>query len=92
MLDATAHSLLLQRCRSSMSALAFFLLYQIVPHRHVPWRHALLGGVVAALLFEAAKEVLRASTCHTSPTYSLVYGTFAVVPDLPRSGCTCRGW
>jgi len=59
--------------------LAFFLVYKIVPHRHVPWRHALVGSVVAAVLFEAAKELFGVYVRHAT-TYSLVYGAFAAVP------------
>jgi len=78
-LPATLQSLLLRAVPVSMSALAFFLLYRILPHRHVPWRHALLGGVVAAFLFETAKQ-LFAFYVHAAPTYNLVYGAFAAVP------------
>ncbi|HET9470674.1 MAG TPA: YihY family inner membrane protein, partial [Usitatibacter sp.] len=59
--------------------LAFFLVYKVVPHRHVPWRHALAGSVVAAVLFEAAKELFAVYVKHAT-TYSLVYGAFAAVP------------
>jgi membrane protein len=62
-----------------MSTLAFFLLYRIIPHRHVPWRHALLGGAVAAFLFESAKQIFSYYV-HAAPTYNLVYGAFAAVP------------
>ena len=74
-----AGSLLIRAVPASVSALAFFLVYRIVPHRPVPWRHALVGGVVAAILFEAAKELFAAYIRH-APTYNLVYGTFALVP------------
>ncbi|HEX3097953.1 MAG TPA: YihY family inner membrane protein [Usitatibacter sp.] len=59
--------------------LAFFLVYKVVPHRHVPWRHAVVGSVVAAVLFEAAKELFAVYVKHAT-TYSLVYGAFAAVP------------
>jgi membrane protein len=59
--------------------LAFFLVYKIVPHRHVPWRHATAGSAIAALLFEAAKELFGVYVRHAT-TYSLVYGAFAAVP------------
>lgn len=73
------HSRALRIVPVSMSALAFFLMYVIIPHRRVPWRHALAGGVAAAILFEAAKE-LFAIYVRYAPTYNLVYGTFAAVP------------
>jgi len=59
--------------------LAFFLVYKVVPHRHVPWRHALVGSLVAAVLFDAAKELFAVYVRHAT-TYSLVYGAFAAFP------------
>ena len=37
------------------AAAGFTLVYKIVPYLRVRWRHALAGGVLAALGFEAAK-------------------------------------
>jgi membrane protein len=76
---ANAHGLLLRAVPATMSAVAFFLIYRIVPHRRVPYRHAALGAIVAALLFEAAKQLFTFYV-RMSPTYSLVYGAFAAVP------------
>ncbi|HUI99660.1 MAG TPA: YihY family inner membrane protein [Usitatibacter sp.] len=59
--------------------LALFLVYKLVPHRPVPWRHALAGSVVAAVLFDAAKELFAVYVRHAT-TYSLVYGAFAALP------------
>jgi membrane protein len=73
------HALLLRGVPVATSALAFFLLYRIIPHRHVPWRHAALGGLVAGVLFESAKGVF-AFYVQASPTYNMVYGAFAAVP------------
>jgi membrane protein len=78
-LSPVAHAVLLRAVPILVSALAFFLLYRIIPHRHVPWRHAALGGLVAAALFEAAKQGF-AFFVHMSPTYNVVYGAFAAVP------------
>ena len=78
-LSSVAHAVLLRAVPLLVSALAFFLIYRIIPHRHVPWRHAALGGLVAAVLFETAKQGF-AFYVHTSPTYNVVYGTFAAVP------------
>jgi membrane protein len=63
----------------TVTTIAFFLIYRIIPHRQVPWRHALFGAAVAAVLFEAGKDLF---TLYVSlaPTYSVVYGTFAAVP------------
>jgi membrane protein len=74
-----AESILIRAIPASMSATAFFLLYRIVPHRKVPWRHAMVGGVVAAVLFEIAKELFAYYVRH-APAYNLIYGTFALVP------------
>ena len=78
-LPAPAHSLLLQAVPTAVSTVTFFLIYRLVPHRKVPWPHALAGGIVAAVLFEAAKEGF-AWYVSFAPMYSVVYGTFAVVP------------
>jgi membrane protein len=62
-----------------LSTLAFFIIYKTVPHRHVPWRHAVVGSAVAALLFESAKELFGVYVRHAT-TYSAVYGAFAALP------------
>ena len=78
-ISSQLHGLLLRAVPLAMSALAFFLVYRIIPHRRVPWRHAALGGLVAAFLFEIAKQ-LFAFYVRESPTYNVVYGAFAAVP------------
>jgi membrane protein len=74
-----AHALFLRLVPFLMSVVAFFLLYRIVPHRRVPWRHALVGAAAAAIFFEGAKHVLGYFVRH-SPTYSIAYGAFAAFP------------
>jgi len=61
------------------TAIAFGLLYSIVPNCNVPWRHALFGGLVAALLFEAAKKAFALYITKV-PTYAVIYGALAAVP------------
>ena len=73
--------LTLQLAPISVSSVAFFLMYRYVPHRRVPWRHALVGGVVAALLFEVSKEGF-AIYVRYAPTIGVVYGAFAAFPFL----------
>ncbi|MCX7892399.1 MAG: YihY family inner membrane protein [Burkholderiales bacterium] len=60
-------------------ATAFTLLYMLVPNRAVRFRHALIAGVVAAVLFEAMKRAL-AFYLSGFATYTAVYGAFAAVP------------
>ena len=74
-----AGSVLIRAIPTSIAALAFFLLYRLVPHRPVSARHALIGGVSAALLFEIAKELFAMYVRHV-PAAHLVYGTFVLVP------------
>jgi membrane protein len=76
--DSHTHSFLLQFVPISMSALAFFLLYRLVPHQRVPWPDALVGGIIAAVMFELAKECFAIYVRHAP--LSVVYGAFAAVP------------
>ena len=61
------------------TTLAFALLFRLVPNRYVPRSHALIGAMVAAVLFESMNRVFGYYVSHF-PTYRLVYGAFASVP------------
>jgi membrane protein len=61
-----------------LMALAFTLLFAAVPNCRVPVRHALIGGVVTALIFQLLKEAFSAVMARSS--FQLVYGAFAAVP------------
>ncbi len=61
------------------SSIAFTLLYILVPNTRVNIRHALVGGVTAAILFELAKFTFGLYV-KTVPTYTLIYGAVAVIP------------
>jgi len=62
-----------------LTCAAFTLLYYFVPNRAVKPRHALTGGLVAALAFEIMKRSFALYIAKI-PTYALVYGAFAVIP------------
>ena len=64
-----------------MLAAGMAALFRNVPHTHVKWSHAWVGGVLVATAFEIAKKLL---TLYLSaiPTYSVLYGAFATVPIL----------
>jgi membrane protein len=58
---------------------AYTLLYMLVPNRHVNWRDAVWGGLIAALAFEVAKRVF-AMFVRQFPTYTVIYGALAALP------------
>ncbi|MGQ0509451.1 MAG: YihY family inner membrane protein [Betaproteobacteria bacterium] len=62
-----------------LTSVAFTLLYIWVPNRRVRARHALVGGIVAGVLFEL---MTRGFGFYISrfPTYTAIYGAFAAVP------------
>ena len=62
-----------------LSVAAFTLIYAAVPNTRVPLRHALVGGVFTAVLFEAAKQLFGLYVGFF-PSYQLIYGAFAAVP------------
>ncbi len=56
-------------------------LYFYVPYTRVRWRHALTAGFLVAGGLELAKKLLAIYLIQV-PTYSLIYGAFAVLPIL----------
>ncbi len=63
----------------ALSAVAFTLVYLVVPNRRVELRHAAVGGCVAAVMFELMKRGF-AFYIGKVPSYTLVYGAFATIP------------
>jgi membrane protein len=62
-----------------LTTLAFSWLYFKIPNRPVSFIHALIGGCVAAILFELMKRGFAAYVTNF-PTYKLIYGAFASLP------------
>jgi membrane protein len=62
-----------------VDAAGFTVLYILFPAYRVPFRLALVGGVLATIAFEAAKYGFRFYITHFS-SYQLVYGPVAVLP------------
>lgn len=58
---------------------AFALLFRLAPNRHVPRVHALMGAIVAAIVFEFMNRMFGYYISQFT-TYKLVYGAFASVP------------
>ena len=71
-------ALLLKGAPLILTTLAFSLLYAAVPNCHVPYRHALLGGFIAAVVFNIARAVFTQFVVGSSITF--IYGAFAAVP------------
>jgi membrane protein len=61
-----------------LSATAFTVLFYAVPNCRVRLRHALAGGLLTMLFFEAAKRLFTAIVANSD--MQLIYGTFAAVP------------
>ncbi len=64
-----------------LSTGGILLLYKLVPTIVVMWRHAFIGAMAAALLFEGAKSVFSYYIQHFS-TYKSIYGALAGIPIL----------
>jgi membrane protein len=61
-----------------LEVIAFTGAYWLIPHRDVPFRFALVGGVIATILFELLKWLFGIYL--GSVSYRHIYGAMAVVP------------
>ncbi len=77
--DAVGRGRLLSLLPMLLSTAAFTLMYVAVPNCQVPFKSALIGGVVVAVLIEAAKRGFALFVTQF-PSYELIYGAFAAVP------------
>lgn len=58
---------------------AFTLLYMVIPSTEVKLKHALVGGIVAGLLFEVAKQGYAWLATNLF-RYNLIYGSLGAIP------------
>ena len=61
--------------------LAFAGVYTLVPHQRVSFRYALIGGFVAALLFDFATDLFSLYIINF-PSQQIIYGALAVIPIM----------
>jgi len=55
------------------------LLYTMVPNRRISWRHAAIGALLGAVLFEIARWGFT-QFIRNSPNYEEIYGALAAIP------------
>lgn len=61
-----------------LTAIAFTLLFAVIPNARVVLKDAAIGGLASALFFEIAKYVFARVMANAS--YQFIYGTFAAIP------------
>ena len=74
-----AAALLLRLVPLVLTAVAFTLVYLLVPNRRVEPKHAAVGGLLAAVAFGLMQHGFGFYISKV-PSYTLVYGAFATVP------------
>lgn len=69
---------LLQIVPLVLNALVFCLMYITIPNCMVPFRHAVTGGALVAILFELVKQLF--GTVMSMTDLAVIYGTYTAVP------------
>lgn len=72
-------SLMLRMTPPGIELVAFLMLYRVVPHRTVQWRHAFAGALLATVVFEFVKWGMGVYL-GTFRSYEKLYGTVAFIP------------
>lgn len=73
-----ARAYLLQASPLILSTAGFSLIYAAVPNCRVPFKHALVGGFLAAAAFSIARKLF--TDLVVGSNYTFIYGAFAAVP------------
>jgi membrane protein len=60
------------------NTVAFAMMYKVVPHSYVKIKHAAMGGLWVAIIFEVTKSLFTQFVAQSN--ISLIYGAFAAVP------------
>lgn len=60
------------------NTVAFTVMYKVIPHSHVSIKHAAMGGLWVAVIFEVTKSLFAQFV--TNSTFGLIYGAFAAIP------------
>lgn len=76
---AQAQSYLLSALPFVFVGLAFVLMYMVVPNCEVRLMHAVIGGIVAAMLFELSKRAFAWFVLNFT-SYQVIYGALATIP------------
>lgn len=71
--------LILSSLPLAINTLLFSVLYIAVPNCRVEWQEGLVGGFIAAVLYELAKKGFAFYVLQF-PSYEIIYGTLATIP------------
>lgn len=77
--NSTFSMLLIEFLSFFIAWVGFTFIYLVVPNCKVKFIHALSGGFIASLLFEATKRGFQ-FYFHQYNFYELIYGAFAIIP------------